>query len=83
MISEPYSDSTLMPFGVKHIGKTLREIRDTDPGYFLWLWKSSGGGRSMSNAKLAKYIGDNIEGIRMDEVAKKQRDRIGRRNERI
>lgn len=74
MIVEDYTDQTPMPFG-KHIGKALANC---PADYLLWLWETSGNGERLSNAKLAKYIRENIEALRMETIAAKQRKRYER-----
>ncbi len=71
MITPEYSDSTRLCFG-KHIGKTLNEIRLNDPAYLEYLWNDSKEGATMYDAKLAKYIKDNLSRIKMEALAKKQ-----------
>lgn len=63
-----YNDSTLMPFG-KFKGIALANV---EPQYLLWLYDTSEQGKRLSDAKLAKYISENIEALRMEMVKAKQ-----------
>ncbi len=69
-----YNDKTPMPFG-KHRGVLLGNV---EPSYLLWLWDSSEQGGRLSDKKLAAYIKDNLQGLKMEIEAKKQRNRYER-----
>lgn len=66
-----YDSKTPLTFG-KHIGKSIGEIRNIEPSYFVHLWKISNEGKNMFDANLAKYISENIEALRMEMVKAKQ-----------
>lgn len=65
---ENYTDETLMPFG-KHMGIKLANV---PAEYLMWLYDSSEQGKRLSDSKLAKYILENIEALRMEMVKAKQ-----------
>lgn len=75
MICNEYDDKTPMPFG-KHIGTSLANV---PADYLIYLWDTSAQGERLSNAKLAKYIKDNLSGLKMEVIAQKQRRRYERR----
>lgn len=78
MISEPYNDKTPMPFGA-HIGKALANV---PAKYLLWLYETSENGVRLSDKKLSKYIQENLEALKMEAAAEKQRQSVQRFFER-
>lgn len=74
-IVEDYTDKTPMPFG-KFIGKPLANI---EASYLIWLYETSENGKRLSNAKLAKYIQDNLSGLRIEAASEKQKKYFERR----
>lgn len=75
MINDPYTDKTSMYFGM-HKGKLLGNI---PASYFIYLWENSKDGKDMYDKKLAAYIKDNLQGLKMEAIAEKQRKRYERR----
>lgn len=74
VVSE-YTDATLMPFG-KFKGTALANV---DSSYLLWLWDTSEQGKRLSDAKLAKYISENVEALKMEVLSEKQQKRYEKR----
>lgn len=70
-----YNDNTQMPYG-KYKGKTLSNV---PADYLIWLYDTSEQGNRMYDRKLAKYIQDNLQGLKLEIEQIKQRKRYERR----
>ena len=66
---DAYTDDTPMFFG-KHKGVKLANVPSS---YLLWLFDTSEQGKRMFDQKLAAYIKENIEAIKMQAISEKQR----------
>lgn len=72
---EKYDDKTPMPFGA-HRGIALANVKAS---YLIWLWDSSEQGKRLSDAKLARYISENIQALRLEIESEKQKRYYERR----
>lgn len=70
-----YHPHSLMPYG-KYKGKMLVHV---PAEYMLWLWDTSEQGKRMYDRKLAKYIEDNLEALKIEALAAKQQKRYERK----
>jgi uncharacterized protein (DUF3820 family) len=71
MIMDAYTDNTPIFFG-KHKGTKLGNVPSE---YLLWLYDTSEQGKRMFDQKLAVYIKDNLQAIKIQALAEKQRKR--------
>ncbi len=74
MIMDAYTDKTPIFFG-KFKGTLLANVPNE---YLLYLWDTSEQGKRLFDQKLAVYIKDNIEAIKMGAIGEKQRKRYER-----
>jgi uncharacterized protein (DUF3820 family) len=71
---DSYTDDTPIFFG-KHKGTKLCNV---PASYLLWLYDTSEQGKRMFDQKLAVYIKDNLQGIKIENAAEKQRKKYER-----
>jgi uncharacterized protein (DUF3820 family) len=64
-----YSDDTPIFFG-KYKGTKLANVPNE---YLIYLWDSSNQGKTLYDQKLAAYIKENLEAIKIGAIAEKQR----------
>ena len=71
MIMDSYTDDTPIFFGM-HKGKKLANVPNE---YLLYLWETSDNGKKLFDQKLATYIKENLEAIKMNAIHEKQQRR--------
>lgn len=70
-----YSDDTPIFFG-KYKGTKLANVPNE---YLLYLWDNSNEGKTLYDQKLAAYIKENLQAIKMNAIKEKQQRSYSRR----
>lgn len=70
-----YSDDTPIFFG-KYKGTKLANVPNE---YLLYLWDSSSEGKTLYDQKLAAYIKENLQAIKIGAISEKQKRSYERR----
>ncbi len=68
-MTDAYNDQSPINFG-KYIGKKLGNV---PAEYLLYLWDKSEQGKTLYDKKLAVYIKDNLQAIKLEAESERQR----------